>query len=153
MSKRRKTNSHRPDRPGWLRQLGPVPGVVRLYLRGGGTLAVGIPETTRQAISAHLQRVIVGIENGHIPRCPHVRPGTSEAFMASASAAYCHNCPPEIMASLVLSDGEDRTCDICRRWIDFPGGFTTVSSEVGTLTLLTATCEECVSEYETGIGR
>jgi hypothetical protein len=57
------------------------------------------------------------------------------------------------MTSLVQSGGEDRTCDVCRRWVDFPGGFTTVSSKVGTLTLLTTTCEDCIAEYETDIGR
>ena len=73
--------------------------------------------------------------------------------MASSSAAYCYKCPPEVMASLVLSGGDDRTCDVCRRWVDFPGGFTAVTSKVGTLMLLTATCQDCISEYKTGIGR
>src|SRR5437773_3966514 len=145
MSKRRKANSHRPGHPGWLHQLGPVPSVVQLVLRGGGTLTASIPDATREAISAHLQRVIAGIENGRIPRCPHVRPGTSEPFMASASAAYCYKCPTEVMASLVLSGGDDRSCDVCCKSVVFPGGFTTVSSKVGTLTLLTATCEDCSS--------
>ena len=142
MGRRRKVNSRRPGSSGWLRQLGSAPAVVQLDRRDG-TGTMGISDTMQAAITAHLQRVIVGIETGRIPRCPHVWPGTPEPFMASALTAYCHDCPPEVMLSLMRSRHEDRTCDACRRWVDFPGRFSTAISTVGTLALLTTICEDC----------
>ena len=106
--------------------------------------------TASDQLYGHFLRVMVGLANGTVPHCPHIRLGAPRPaiMVVFAPSIDCHSCFP-LRPRPRLDEREEHTCDLCRSYRPHQT-IHHVMPQCGPFMLVAGMCDTCRDRLAAG---